>query len=278
MLTWRPCRDLKALIKLLTLLTYSDISAVHPGALTPWRSTLLWRLYSATARHLTRALHGETEGEGLPERYALTHTPEEIAMHRQMEATGETARLHREGNTYSLTVVAQDRPALFAQAAGALAGFGMNILRAEAFINARGYTIDSFTFADPMRTLELNPSERERLEGVVRDVVAGKRSAEDLLRGRAIPKKAEGQPPARVSYDNEASPRATLFEITAPDRPGLLYDLARRISDAGCNIEVVLINTEGRKAIDVFYVTRAGRPLDDEAAAELRAGILTFLA
>lgn len=187
-----------------------------------------------------------------------------------MEAEGRVVKLERAGPAYRLTVAAQDRPYLFAQAAGTLASFGMNILRAEAFINERDFAFNSFTFADPMRTLELNPSEFGRLASLVEDVVNGRRKVEDLLRGRPIPKRAANAEQPRVAADNAASAGATLFEITAADRPGLLFDLSRYFSEAGCNIEVVLIDTQGRKAIDVFYVTRDGRQLDDALAREMR--------
>jgi [protein-PII] uridylyltransferase len=67
---------------------------------------------------------------------------------------------------------------------------------------------------------------------------------------------------------------ATLVEIYAEDRPGLLYDLARAISGAGCNIEVVLIDTEAHKALDVFYVSVNGQKLDEALENKLKADLL----
>ena len=46
-------------LKMLCLLTYADVKAVNPEALTPWRSELLWQLYVAAMNHLTRSVDEE---------------------------------------------------------------------------------------------------------------------------------------------------------------------------------------------------------------------------
>jgi [protein-PII] uridylyltransferase len=97
-------------------------------------------------------------------------------------------------------------------------------------------------------------------------VAAGKVDVRELLRSRPkpTPPSRKARIPASVSFDSDASRTATLIEIVAEDRPGLLYDLASAISSNGGNIEVVLIDTEVHKAIDVFYVTADGRKLTPE--------------
>jgi [protein-PII] uridylyltransferase len=42
-------------LKMLTLLTYTDIKSVNPEALTPWKAEMLWQLYAA-ADHLSRTV------------------------------------------------------------------------------------------------------------------------------------------------------------------------------------------------------------------------------
>ena len=175
-----------------------------------------------------------------------------------------------------MTLLTEDRPGLFASVAGAISSFGLSILKVEAFSNAQHIVVDTFTFADPHRTLELNPSEIERLRSIVRRVVEGKQDVAELLRGRPkplLPSRAAHLKP-RVVLNNDASQTATLIEIVAEDRPGLLYDLARAISAAGCNIEVVLIDTEAHKALDVFYVTIGGRKLDAELGMRLKTDLV----
>jgi [protein-PII] uridylyltransferase len=72
-----------------------------------------------------------------------------------------------------------------------------------------------------------------------------------------------------VRFDGQAGSSATLVEIVAADRPGLLYDLALAISRHGGNIEVVLTDTRAHQAIDVFYVTAGGRKLTAEEEAAM---------
>jgi [protein-PII] uridylyltransferase len=265
-------------LKALTLVTYADISAVNPSVMTPWRSSQLWRLYLAVYRELTRELSeqriadlpsrpGAELLEGLPVRYLRTHSEDEIAEHialaARSEARGVAVDIHSLDSAWQLTVITSDRPGLFARMAGTLAGFGMNILRAEAFSNRRGQILDTFVFADPTRTLELNPSEVDRLRITAERVILGKVDVRELLKNRPKPKppSRKVRVPTAIRFDEEASATATLVEIVAEDRPGLLYDLASAISSSGGNIEVVLIDTQANRAIDVFYVTVKGRKL-----------------
>ncbi len=279
-------------LKALTLVTYADISAVNPEVMTPWRAEQLWQLYLAVYNELTREL--ETERieavpsgpaervrflEGFPMRYLRTHTEQEIDGHMALEEKSRIKKaaveIRKLESAWQLTLVAADRPFLFASVAGTLSSFGMNILKAEAFANRRGMVLDTFTFEDPLRTLELNPTEADRLRATTERVLAGKTDVRELLRNRPKPvlPSRKARIPATVSFVSEASRTATLVEIVAEDRPGLLYDLASAISSNGGNIEVVLIDTQAHKAIDVFYVTAEGKKLGPEKRQLLAAAL-----
>jgi [protein-PII] uridylyltransferase len=282
-------------LRKLALLTYADISAVNPTAMTPWRMEQLWRVYSIAEEQLTRELSenrispatvsprdfpapGIAEFlDGFPIRYLRTNTHQQIAHHFNLEQRrrregGVAVEITREPGAYLLTLVAADQPGLFASVCGALASYGMNILKAEASSNAAGCILDLIRFGDPMRTLEMNPDEAGRLQWTIECVVRGAIQVPDLLKSRRPAPRVIGGAHIHTSvrFNNDASDMATLVEFVGEDRPGLLFDLASAFSSAGCNIELVLVDTEAHRALDVFYVTRNRGKLDDATQNRLR--------
>ena len=293
-------------LRMLTLFTYADIHAVHPDALTPWKAENLWRLYLATANYLDRSVDDERVGarvgkelvhrvvallpgkraeveaflEGFPERYLRTRTPDQVRMHFEMAEwfakDPVQLKFHYAPETSEITLVTPDRALLFADMAGALAAWGMNIVTADAFSNRQGIVVDYFRFTDTYRTLEMNTSEHAAFVASVHDVMAGSATVEKLLAGR---RRGRRKAPkvivqTRVDFDDEASSHSTLLQVVAQDMPGLLRAVSQAIAGLGCNIEVALVDTEGETAIDVFYVTGNGSKLDGNQQMQLKRELL----
>jgi [protein-PII] uridylyltransferase len=302
-------------LKMLCLLTYADIKAVNPEAMTPWKADSLFQLYIASANYLSRSaderVHTGDDGsgvgpstlahlrslapvagkkinvllEGMPQRYLRIHGATDVLAHAEMAARlgqdGVQLSLKQVRHWYELTLITTDRPFLFASVSGALAAWGMNIVKANAFSNAAGMVVDTFYFTDRFRTLEMNLQEWERLKKSIAAVVKGEADLARMLRDRLKSEKADGTKvkiATQIEFDDGCSAHSTLVQVLTQDRPGLLYRMCSLVSKHECNIEIALIETEGQMAIDVLYLTSGGAKLSAERQAGLGQALRDELA
>jgi len=296
-------------LKMLCLLTYADIKAVNPEALTPWKAENVWQLYMGADNYLNHSadqrVHADVNDEklarlrslapvtsskfkefleGFPQRYLLVHSADEVMRHMAMaDELGEDpvqVELKRGRHWYELTLVTRDRPFLFAKLAGVLAAWGMNIVKANAFSNEAGTVVDTLYFTDRFRTLELNLSEWDRFRRSVTSVLLGEADLEKMLRDRQRSEKgaiAKVKVETKIEFDDSCSSTSTLVQVITQDRPRLLHRIASCLSDQQCNIEIALIDTEGQMAIDTFYLTSGGAKLKAEHCQQVEKALVQEL-
>ncbi|HUK35489.1 MAG TPA: hypothetical protein VLV86_16345 [Vicinamibacterales bacterium] len=274
-------------LKMLCLMTVADLSAPGPDALTPWKAEVLWRLFVDTYNQMTMTYgdevidtgeaalstlnanrpHDISEAEiaaflrGLPRRYLTLFDPERIYGHvrlaRDIRADDVHYFLDRKSDVWDLTVITLDKPYLFSNVCGVLSYCGFDILRGHALTSRSGLIVDVVQFTDRKGCLV-----RPQLDPLLSDAVAGRTDISAMLRERQHAATAPRTSPV-VYFDNESSPRYTILELVADDAPGLLYRISRIISKRGYAVDLVLISTEGDRAIDVFHLRKGESKLND---------------
>jgi [protein-PII] uridylyltransferase len=278
-------------LKLLLLLTVADISAVGPGVWTGWKGELLRTLYNETEvvlgggdadvarpqriRTSQALLRAELAGwsDEAFDAYAARHYPaywlkvdlryriKHARFMRAAEQAEKTVATSVETDKFrgvtEITVLSPDHPRLLAIITGACAAAGGNIVDAQIFTTADGMALDTIFLSRAFEEDEDELRRGERVATSIERALKGEVKIGDLVDGRRQPK--ERMKPfvviPEIVIDNSLSNRLTVLEITALDRPGLLYDLTTALGKLNLNIASAHIATFGEKVVDVFYVT-----------------------
>ena len=81
-----------------------------------------------------------------------------------------------------------------------------------------------------------------------------------------MPKRVTPGVPTEIRIHDDST-QATIVEVFTRDRVGVLYAITQTLADLGLDISLAKVSTEGEKVADVFYVTRGGKRLTDDARA-----------
>jgi [protein-PII] uridylyltransferase len=277
----------KERLDLLTVLTVCDIRGVGPDTWNNWKAQLIRDLHRQSAAALehgleavnrdsaeaeakkalratlsdwsTKALRQETSRHYGP--YWQGLPPDAHVVFAAMLSDIEDSEIRIElmpdeaRDATRVCFALADHPGIFSRLTGALALVGANVVDARTYTSKDGYATAVFWVQDS----DGSPYEADRLPRL-------RATIEKTLRGEVQPRKSLADKdklkkrdrafkvPTQITFDNEGSEIYTIIEVDTRDRPGLLYDLARTMSEANVYIASAVIATYGEQVVDTFYV------------------------
>ncbi len=280
------------LLSMLFVLTCADISAVGPGVLNDWKLGLLIDLFRHAKTILTGdnedsfaqrfgrvydnvAMIGDdeesqkwlrTKVEKLPNSYCKSHAPETIANQllelKDLSAEDALCWVNPVGETtlYELCIakIAKRRSGNFYRITGMLSSFGLKIRGSD--IKPLGDSMMFYWFQFEDGDYVETPQHRlDEIRNKAYDLATG---ADDTPpRFRSVWKKEDSlalqlsRPTIQVKVNNQTVDSATIIDVFAYDKTGLLYKIAKKLYRLGLDVTYARLSTYAHQVIGVFYVT-----------------------
>lgn len=276
----------------LYLLTVADIRGTSPKVWNAWKGKLLEDLYRLALRRLggatpsqdaeiearkleaqqIMALHSMLPGteqtlwKTLQVSYFARHDAAELAWHARAlwrhVGQGEQgaaapvvrARPSPIGEGLQVLVYARDVPDLFARICGYFDGAGFNILDAKVHTTRDGFALDTFqVHSNDVEALhrDLVPLVEQRLAAALAQTGA----LPEPRRARLSRRVKSFPTTPRVSLRPDERAQAWVLALSASDRAGLLYAIARVLARHGINLQLAKISTLGERVEDTFLVS-----------------------
>lgn len=275
----------------LYVLTVADVRGTNPKLWNSWKDTLFYQLHQRTRRALRQGLEepidkevliAETQSRALqlaaekhaktPEfealwsnfddEYFLRYSPEEIAWHAEILGGSEPDQElriavadHLPGGGTTVMVYYPSGTFAFALVTAVMDQAGLNIVDARIIPSDVGHNLDSYRVMGASGDRLVEPDRQaELLSRLQRAFAAGDPDSLEVTR-RAPRQVRMFTTPVEIEFiDDEANDR-TVMELTAPDRPGLLFRVGSVLKEQDIYLQGAKVTTVGERAEDVFFIT-----------------------
>ncbi len=230
-------------LELLAALTEADARATSEKAWTTWRASLIRSLVRRASVELSDNLTFETAARAVDIPQELRSDPREVAVQVVEDNDGSI-----------VTVMSGDRVGLLADAAAMLALQRVSVRAARVWTEGDIGISEWHVGRTGLDAAVL----RERLEAIVE----GRLDPGARLR----PTDASALAPIVVVHP-DASDTATVLEVRAADRPGVVHLVCAALAGLDLTVRSAHVDTLGPQAVDVFYVQEAGAGALDHVRA-----------
>ena len=284
----------------LYLLTVADMRGTSPKVWNPWRDRLLRLLYHSTLHELrlgvgrpldleARVNDLQTEAlrrlaakkvaaepvrrfwQRMDSDYFLRHDAGSLAWHAEVITRAQSekppvvaVRYHPEAGGTQILAYTPDRDGLFVDLTAGIDRLNLSIWDARIHTTHYGYALDTFVVLDHNGHPIAEPTHLREIRRSMRAQLLDPRPGRDIHHAQLPRTLKHFQVPTQVSFGVAAGGHATVMEVVAQDRPGLLYQVALALRACEVRLVTAKIATFGERAEDFFFVvTRAGGLVDD---------------
>ena len=297
----------------LYLLTVADVRGTSPKVWNAWKGKLLEDLYKLTLRVIGGGQHdvsseleqNQSEAKKMLRLFGLQadaheelwkqldipfflrHEPSDIAWltkHLYGRVNHQEpivrARLSPVGEGLQVAVYIKDQPDLFARICSYFDQQGFSILDARIHTTQHGYALDTFQISGT-NLLREGGHYRDIIQLVEHDLAAVLKKVAPLPtanQGRLSRQSRSFPIQPRVSLRADDRGQYFVLSVSANDRSGILYAIAKILAEHGISLHTARINTLGERIEDVFLLAGENLSKDSKIQIQLETEILEALA